>query len=374
MIRTLWTAASGMTAQQANIDNIANNLANVNTTGYKKTSVEFQDLLYANLRENGRVLADGTTSPINFQLGLGVRVAGIRTEFSKGNLQATNNPFDLALTDDTFFEIRLPNGQVAYTRDGSFKINSEGRIVTVDGYQLSLQNKTADEVLISDPEAVSIAENGSIVMPRKTAVSADIYILKDAKTLVDNGTGFFTGDFEQWQPSDSQPNPPKDRYFKVEMPDGSEAYVRAGSFKVDSEGNIVTSLQVADGNGGFKPARLVSSSLPEVDKGVVQVDVGDDGKFVLTQEVGLIRRVRFTNPQGLEKRGQNLYFPTAASGPAETVSEDQAGVMSGFIETSNVQVAEEMVKMIMAQRAYELNSKAIQTADDMMQVANQLKR
>ncbi len=375
MFRALWSAASGMIAQQSNIDNISNNLANVNTTGYKKGTVEFQDLLYANLREPGATNSEGRALPIGLQLGTGVRVAGTRVDFSRGNLQQTNNPFDLALTQDAFFEIIMPDGSVAYTKDGSFKVNGDGNLVTVDGYKVSLQPTSGSDLVFDNVDNVSISNNGSIVMPSSVETDVDIYTVKDPSKLKEEPPGFFTGDFEQWTKGEP-PNdvPPQGRYFKVELPTGTEAYVKTDVFKRDADGNLVTVATAPDAEGKLMPAKLVTSTMPTLSDQVVQVSVNAKGKFDLLQQVGKISMVKFTNPQGLEKKGQNLYLVSVASGPPKAVDANQDNLLSGFVEMSNVQVAEEMVKMIVAQRAYELNSKAITTSDEMMGIANNLKR
>lgn len=375
MFRALWSAASGMIAQQSNIDNISNNLANVNTTGFKKSNLEFQDLLYANLRDPGTLSADRQSMPEGLQLGTGVRAAGTRVDMTSGSLQQTDNTFDLALTDESFFEILLPNGTKAYTRDGSFKVNSEGTLVTTDGYRVGIQSNSNSDLAITNTDDVSVATNGSIIMPTTTDIDAEIYVLQDGGSLVEGPTGFYTGDVEQWTKGDPPDDvPPSDKLFKVELPDGTEAYTKSDVFKVDSDGNIVTVATAANSDGEQKPAKLVSAEMPTVNDKVTQVSVNSDGKFVLLQEAGRINLVTFTNPLGLEKKGQNLYLATAASGPAKAVDSNEESVMSGFLEASNVQVAEEMVKMIVAQRAYELNSKAITTTDEMMGIANNLKR
>src|SRR6056297_1677559 len=136
MMRALWSAASGMSAQELNVDTIANNLANVNTTGYKKQRVEFQDLMYETLREAGSAAAEGVEIPTGIQVGLGSRTAATRKLFAQGTFQETGNPLDMVIEGDGFFEVLTPNGDIAYTRAGAFKIDSEGNVVTADGYPL----------------------------------------------------------------------------------------------------------------------------------------------------------------------------------------------------------------------------------------------
>jgi flagellar basal-body rod protein FlgG len=262
MIRALWTAASGMEAQQLNIDIIANNLANVNTIGFKKSQGDFQDLLYQTLRASGATSAQGSQIPTGMQLGHGVRPVAIQKIFSQGDYQQTSNELDLAIEGDGFFQILQPNGEIAYTRAGAFKLDSQGRIVTSDGYPL-------------DPE---------ISIPSDTT---DITIGAD----------------------------------------GTVSIIQAGQSEAS--------------------------------------------------EIGTIQLARFPNPAGLKAIGRNLFLPTSASGTAETGTAGDSGfgtIAQGYLEMSNVSVVEEMVNMIIAQRAYEINTKAIQTADDMLQYANGIKR
>jgi flagellar basal-body rod protein FlgG len=251
-----------MEAQQLNIDIIANNLANVNTIGFKKSQGDFQDLLYQTLRTPGATSAQGNQIPTGMQLGHGVRPVAIQKIFSQGDYQGTNNALDIAIEGDGFFQIAQPNGEIAYSRAGAFKLDSQGRIVTSDGYPL-------------DPE---------------------ISIPPDA-TSITIGT------------------------------DGTVSIVQSG----ESEAS----------------------------------------------ELGTIQLARFPNPAGLNAIGRNLFLLTTASGTAETGTpgESSFGTISqGYLELSNVSVVDEMVNMIVAQRAYEINTKAIQTADDMLQYANNLKR
>ncbi len=262
MMRSLWTAASGMMAQQLSIDTMSNNLANVNTTGYKKSRVDFQDLLYQSVRYAGTPVAAGAQIPTGIQTGHGVRPVATQKIFQQGTFKQTDNPLDIVIEGEGFFQVLLPDGSTAYTRDGAFKKDGEGRIVTSDGFPLE------PEVLIPD-DAVSI-NVGS---------------------------------------------------------DGTVSVLRSG---VDEP-----------------------------------------------QTVGQIDLVRFINPAGLRSMGRNLMASSVASGPAiiGTPGLDGFGALAhGYLEMSNVQVVEEMVNMIVAQRAYETNSKAIQASDDMLQTANNLRR
>jgi flagellar basal-body rod protein FlgG len=258
----MWSAASGMQAQSLNIDVIANNLANVSTTGFKRSRAEFQDLLYETLRPPGSASSESTEVPTGIQLGHGTRPVAVSKLFSEGELQQTKNELDLAIEGDGFFQVITPTGATAYTRAGAFKLDREGRIVNPDGFLL-------------EPE---------------------ISIPTDAITV------------------------------SVGM-DGTVSVLQAGQ------------------------------STPS--------------------EVGTIQLARFANRAGLQNIGKNLYLPTAASGDAitGTAGQDTFGTIAqGFLEMSNVSVVDEMVNMITAQRAYETNSKVVQTSDDMLQIANNLKR
>ena len=262
MLRTLWIAASGMEAQGLNIDVISNNLANVNTAGFKRSRADFQDLLYETLRLPGAASTAGTRVPTGIQLGHGTRPVAIQKIFLQGDYQHTQNELDMAIEGDGFFQVLQPNGEVAYTRAGAFKLDSEGRIVTSDGFPV-------------EPE---------ISIPSDT-------------TKISIGT------------------------------DGTVSVLQAGEIE--------------------------------------------------STEVGTIELARFINPAGLKSIGRNLYLPTSASGDVivGTAGEDGFGTIAqGYLEMSNVSVVEEMVNMIIAQRAYEINSKAIQTADEMLQMANNVKR
>ncbi|MEW6482725.1 MAG: flagellar basal-body rod protein FlgG [bacterium] len=263
MERSLWTAATGMNAQQFHLDVIANNLANVNTTGYKRDRAEFEDLLYATLRLPGTPITGGGKIPSGIQVGHGVKVAGTQKIHLPGSLEETKNPLDLAIEGPGFFQVLLPNGEIGYTRDGVFSKDSEGRIVNANGY-------------ILQPE-ITIPEDAT-----------DISIMED----------------------------------------GSVFAIMGGDMKT-----------------------------PE--------------------EIGKIELVRFVNPGGLSAMGKNILKQTAASGEPLTGTPGEGGfgrIAQGFIEMSNVNVVEEMVRMIVAQRAYEFSSKAIQTADSMLGVVTTLKR
>ncbi len=260
-MRALYTAASGMTANQFNLDIIANNLANVNTHGFKKNTAHFSDLLYQNLRMPGQQLAGGGTLPTGSQVGLGVSTGSTSQIFTQGSLQTTGNETDIAIQGDGFFKVITPNG-AAYTRDGSFSIDPTGKIVTADGYPLE------PEIIVpADKETVSITEDGTVSVTRAGQVTADT--------------------------------------------------------------------------------------------------------------IGNIKVTRFVNPAGLISIGNNLFKQSSASGDPvdETPGQNGAGtIVQKALEMPNVEIVEEMVKMITAQRAYETNSKAIVASDEMLQQANNVKR
>jgi len=264
MMRSLWTAASGMTGQQFNIDTISNNLANVNTTGFKKMRGDFEDLIYQTSRIAGTPATELTTVPTGIQVGHGVKVAATQKVFTQGALKSTGNVSDMAIQGDGFFRVLLLDGSYGYTRDGSFKIDSNGQIVNSNGYKLM-------------PE---------VVLPKNF---------------------------------------------------------------------IPQSLTISqDGRVGVKVA---GSNTPV--------------------QVAQLELYRFVNPAGLQAIGQNNLKVTNGSGPAIGGRPGFAGmgqVNQKFLEMSNVSVVTEMVNMIVAQRAYELNSKAIQTSDSMLGTANNLKR
>jgi len=262
MIRSLWTSATGMQAQALNLDVISNNLANVNTAGFKKSRAEFQDLLYETIRPAGTPSSQDSEVPAGIQLGHGTRPSTVLKIFSQGNMENTQNELDLAIEGDGFFQIALPNGETAFTRDGAFKLDSDGRMVNSDGFAL-------------EPE---------------------ITIPSDALSI---SVGL----------------------------DGTVSVLQAGE--------------------------------------------------TTSSEIGTIELARFVNPAGLISMGKNIFMTSEASGDemTGTAGEDGLGTLAqGFLEMSNVSVVDEMVNMITAQRAYESNSKAIQAADEMLQLANNVKR
>ena len=262
MMRAMWSAAAGMNVQQYNMDTISNNLANVNTTGYKKARAEFQDLLYQTVNLAGTNSSNSTSIPAGIQLGHGAKLQSLQHAYTTGNMQQTNNRFDMAIEGDGFFRVTQPDGTLAYTRDGSFTTDQNGALVNAAGYLL-------------DPQ---------ITIPQDT-LSATI------------------------------------------APDGTVSVTQTGQTQ--------------------------------------------------PQQVGQITLSHFVNPSGLNQLGRNLLQPTLASGDAidAVPGSDGVGTLNqGFLEVSNVDVAEEMVNMIIGQRAYEANSKTIQTVDTMLSLVNGLKR
>ncbi|AAS94995.1 flagellar basal-body rod protein FlgG [Nitratidesulfovibrio vulgaris] len=260
MMRSLWTAATGMVAQQLNIDVISHNLANVNTSGFKKSRAEFEDLMYQNMRIAGSATEGDSRIPVGIQVGMGVRPTAVHKFFSQGDFQNSGNPLDIAIEGDGFFQV-LVNGEPRYTRAGAFKLNQDGTVVTANGYVLQ-------------PEFTVPAETKNVVVTEAGHIAA------------------------------------------------------------------------LDANG----QELAAADIP---------------------------LYTFINPAGLDAIGRNLYVPSEASGEAvEGVpGEDNVGTLAqGFLEMSNVEVVDEMVNMIVGQRAYEMNSKAISTSDQMLQTAVNLKR
>jgi len=260
MLRALYSAAAGMNAQQLNLDVISNNLANVNTTGYKRSTIEFQDLLYEQQRIPGADQGNGQQLPTGLQIGHGSQAVATNKIFTTGELTNTGNNLDVAIQGDGFFEVQMPDGTTAYTRDGALKTSSTGAITTSDG--LTVQ-------------------------------------------------------------------------------------------------------------GGFQAVPTGTTSINISSTGEVSY-VGPSG--TTTSQVQL---VRFANPGGLQSLGGNLYQQTTASGAPEIGTPGSNGfgtLQQGYLEMSNVSVVQEMVNMIVAQRAYEVNSKAVQASDEMMQMSNNLRR
>lgn len=260
MIRSLWTGTTGMHGQQLNIDVIANNLANVSTTGFKKSRTDFQDLLYQTMKVPGSQSSADTQSPTGILIGLGVKPGAVSKIFTQGDLIQTENELDVAIEGNGFLQVEVPNGTTAYTRSGALKRDGDGRLTTSDGYP---------------------------ILPAIT------------------------------------------------IPDGS---------------NQITISET----------------------GVVSAVIGEDTE---STEIGNLELAIFTNSAGLAAQGKNLFQETAASGTATTGTPGDEGygtLLQTYLEGSNVNIVEELASMITTQRAYEINSKTIQTSDEMMQTTNNL--
>lgn len=257
MLRAFSTAATGMTAQQMMVDIIANNLANINTNGFKRSQINFQDLVYVDMKDPGTEVASGINSPGGLEIGSGVRAAANVKVFSPGELENTGRSLDMAITGEGFLQVIMPNGETKYTRDGSLQINANGQLVTTNGYAIE--------------PSISVPAN--------------------------------------W-----------------------------ASISIEKDGGV----NVTDASG--------------------------------TQSVvGNIQLARFQNPSGLSSEGDNLLAITPASGTPTTGTPGNDGfgtIQSGFLEKSNVQMVTELVNLITAQRAYEINSRAIKAGDDMLRTAN----
>jgi flagellar basal-body rod protein FlgG len=262
MIRALFSAASGLQAQQMNVDVIANNIANSNTPGFKKDRINFQDLLYQTYRESGTSTLSGAQNPTGLRIGLGVKPVATEKLFEQGAFQHTGNPLDLVIEGDGFFKVQTADGSTAYTRDGTFRMDGVGNVVTADGLQM----------------------NPNIVIPEN-----------------------------------------------------------ALSINISSDGNV--------------SVLMPNEAEPT--------------------QIGQVQLTRFLNPAGLKAAGKNLFTETAASGAPQDGTPGENGfgsIAQGFVEMSNVNIVEELVQLIMAQRGFETNSKSVQTADELLQIANQLRR
>lgn len=372
------------------IDNVANNIANVNTPGFKKSRVDFQDLLYSQIRTPDRVTTAGQVVPNGLQVGNGTRPAAIQILFEQGSLQPTGNPTDFAISGDAFFEVLLPDGRRAYTRDGSFKVDADGYLVMANGETVNME--AAGGGLVTFPEGagkINIDAAGKIYQDT-VLLELEAFTFSSPKDLEQVEPGFFRptdesgeavlisemAEEETEELTDEEGNPlpaeqkPEPRpYFQVTLPDGETAYTTESMFKIDEEGRLVTA-----GKGyPLEPEVTVDTEAGENSLKVGDMVLADkQGIIRIPTEMGSLNLVRFANPAGLEKLGGNLYLPTANSGDPQIASDYQ--ITAGTLEMSNVQVAEEMVNMIMANRAYELNSRSIKTSDDMLGTANQLLR
>jgi flagellar basal-body rod protein FlgG len=260
MIRSLWISKTGLEAQQTQMDVISNNLANINTSGFKRSRAVFEDMLYQNLRQPGAQSSQQTQVPSGLQIGTGVRPVATERIHTQGNLQQTGNQLDVAIQGQGFFQVLMPDGTTGYTRDGSFQTDSQGQLVTANGF-----------------------------------------VVQPALTIPANATSITIGQ------------------------DGTVSVTQAGS--------------------------------------------------AAPIQIGSLQLATFVNPAGLESMGQNLYLETAASGTPSTnvPGTNGTGTLSqAMVETSNVNVVEELVNMIQTQRAYEINSKSITTSDQMLQKLSQI--
>lgn len=389
MLQALWSASSGMLAQQMAMDDVSNNMANVNTFGYKRSRVDFQDLLYSQIREPGKVTRAGQVVPNGIQIGSGSRPASSQMIFVQGSLQETGNPTDLAISGDAFFEVLLPDGTKAYTRDGSFRIDADGYLVNADG---RLTNMEAIEggllTFLAGATSVNIDGNGNIIKDKQLAtleqysfssikdleevepgvfkstdLSGDPTLLSDLKADADNlidGAG---------NPLPSDEKPIYSAFYQIMLPDGETAYTNESNLKVDQTGRLVT------GSNGYPLEPEVTVPIQAqggtLTPGSVAY-INKDGIINASTEAGKLNLVKFTNPAGLEKLGSNLYVPTVNSGQPQVATDYQ--LQKGFLEVSNVDMVEEMVTMMIAQRAYEFSSRSIKTSDEMLALANGLLR
>ncbi len=263
MIRAFHTAATGMQAQSFLVDTTANNLANINTTGFKRNQVNFQDLIYLNLLQPGTEILQGTPVPTGLQIGNGVRVAGSTKVFTTGTLENTGNPLDVAIEGDGFFQVTFPDGTLRYTRDGGLRLNANGNLVTTDGF---------------------------LVSPAITV------------------------------PNDTQ------------------------SISIGSDGTV----------------SVITAGAPTT-----------------STAVGQLTLARFPNPAGLLAEGRNLSRESPASGAPVTATPGQTGsglLRQGFLERSNVEPVQELVNLLLAQRAYEFNTRAVRVSDEMLSATNELVR
>ncbi|MFP4547637.1 MAG: flagellar basal-body rod protein FlgG [Bacteroidota bacterium] len=262
MIRSLRSASLGMSAQQLKVDTISNNLANVNTTGYKKSDVQFQDLMYQNIQSGNIDQRNGKEKPCTIQVGHGNKPVASFRSFTKGNLEETGNPLDVAINGRGFLQVMKPDGTIGFTRDGSLRLDSTGNLVTASGLSV---------------------------------------------------------------------------YPEISIPDNAE------------------SINISE-------------------DGIISIKYPDE---IQPEEIGQIELATFVNPAGLESVGGNLFDKTAASGEPIFSMPGEEGVgtvVQSYLEKSNVDVVKEMVGLIVAQRAYEINSKAIKTSDELLSMTNNLKR
>ncbi len=358
MIQALWSATSGMLGQQVAIDNTANNIANINTNGYKKSRTEFQDLLYSEMRTPNKTSLGGQTIQTGYQIGNGVRTASTEVMFAPGSTMETGNPLDFALTGNGFFTIEQPNGTVAYTKDGAFKLNANGELVNSEGYYvLDSQGK---HMTFDNPQSINIDDSGAMTEIQQVGKLTGYTFTNEAglekvddsyyKPTKDSGKPRLPG-----QNSDSTANV----YYQVILPDGKRGYTKETTFKLDEGGRLVTS----------KGYPVDPAIYPKANG---SIEVGADGTIKGSVKVGQLGIVNFANPAGLAKAGSNLYTTTDNSGAAQATTDFR--LQRGALEASNVDLSEEMVNMMVANRAYELNSRSLKTSDEMLGMANQLLR
>ncbi|WP_418791117.1 flagellar hook-basal body protein [Phosphitispora sp. TUW77] len=386
MLQALWSASSGMLAQQISMDNISNNVANVNTIGYKKNRTEFQDLLYSQVREPGMELRNGQVIENGLQVGSGVKTAATLMMFEQGVLQSTDNLTDFAISGNGFFEIIMPDGSKAYTRDGSFKVDGDGYLVTSQGYIVNMETEDGGLMTFTEGSGkINIGSNGTIYQD-KELFQLEAYTFTGDGELEKLGSGLLRPtdksgeavllseiEVEEERIDDegnliaSTEDQDYRTYYQVISSDGESAYTAQNTFKVDEEGRLVT----LEGGYPLEPEVYIDLEAGEfsLQAGDV-VSAGSDGIVRVPTEAGRLNIVQFTNPAGLEKSGSNLYIQTVNSGAAQQAADFK--LSQGSLEMSNVQVAEEMVNMIMAQRAYEMSSRSIKTADEMLGTANTL--
>lgn len=390
MIQALWSASSGMLAQQMAMDTVANNIANINTPGYKKSRVEFQDLLYAQVRTPGQVTRTGQVIPNGIRAGTGARPAATQMLFEQGSLQPTGNPLDFALSGNAFFEVLLPDGSAAYTRDGSFKLDADGYLVTAGGYLVNME--TADGGLLTfarDASKINV-DAGGVIYRDTRLFQLEAFTFQSPQDLERVEPGIFkpteksgeaillsemeTAETEELTDEEGNPLPAPEKpkpqvFYQVMLPDGETAYTTQNSFKLDENGRLVT----VDKGYPLEPEVTVDTETGETPLKTGDIVTADsEGVVSVPMEAGRLAIVQFPNPAGLARTGSNLYVQTANSGNPQPAGD--FAVVQGNLEMSNVQVAEEMINMIMAQKAYELNSRSIRTTDEMLGMANSLLR
>ncbi|PKM82221.1 MAG: hypothetical protein CVU89_06150 [Firmicutes bacterium HGW-Firmicutes-14] len=391
MMQALWSASSGMLAQQTAMDNVANNLANVNTNGYKKSRTEFQDLLYSQVRDPGLRTGRGQVVQNGVQVGTGTRPAATQMLFEQGSLQPTGNVHDFALFGNGFFEILLPDGSRAYTRDGSFKIDADGYMVTSEGYIVNMDTPDGGLVTFAGETSEVVIDKDGKIYQEKELLQLEPYTFTSPGDLEQVEPGMFRpteesgeavlisemeyeedDEYEYDEDGNLISSPEKKEYqayYEVMLPSGETAFTTENSFRIDEEGRLVTA------NKGYPLEPEVYVDLEAEDNTLKSGDLLSadiEGAISMPVEAGRLNIVTFPNPAGLEKAGGNLYIQTENSGAVRAAGDFT--ISQGFLESSNVQLADEMVSMMLAQRAYELCSRSIRTSDEMLGKANELLR